>query len=124
MYLGQEIYRRIVTGSFRFSSNLMDCFYLKKLRSGTLRNIGRILIQMPTSNWAFLQSIGEPSVVKCVSVGWLIHDGEVMVVAPNMGNIEDESSAQASGVIHIPARCVTHTTKLQEPCLTSSSPGL
>ena len=69
----------------------------------------------PTSSWRFLQSFQPEPAVRCVSVGWLIHDGEVKALAQNFGNLDDESSAQVSGVIHIPARCITQITMLDEP---------
>lgn len=69
----------------------------------------------PTSKWAYLQNFEPPKAINCISVGWLIHDGEVKAVAQNMGNLTDADSAQISGVIHIPARCIIRQTRLQEP---------
>ena len=58
-------------------------------------------------------SVGE--ICRCVSVGFLIHDGtDKKVLAPNMASIEDEHSIQACGVIHIPARCITRLVRVEE----------
>ncbi len=76
--------------------------------------------KQPTSSWTYLQNFEPQESVKCVSVGWLIAEGEVMALAQNMGDIQDPDNAQVSGVIHIPAHCVVKTTKLVEPEITSS----
>ena len=61
----------------------------------------------PIPGWAFLEDFDDFGIVRCRSVGWLIHDGEaVKALAQNMGNLSAEDSAQISGVIRIPARCV------------------
>ena len=70
----------------------------------------------PTSEWAFLASFEPPSIVRCVSVGWLIYDGsEMKALAPNMGNLLYEGGAQVSGVIRIPARSVIQIVEIAEP---------
>lgn len=75
----------------------------------------------PTPNWEHLANFQPPTVVSCASVGWLIHDGKhVKALAPNMGAI-NEDSAQVSGVIRIPARCVVRIVELHEPDLVTSS---
>lgn len=67
----------------------------------------------PVPGWAFLEAIDDWEVIKCRSVGWLIHDGDdVKALAPNLGDVESENSAQVSGVIRIPARCVVKITQL------------
>lgn len=61
----------------------------------------------PVSNWAWLDDHTWGEVVKCRSAGWLIHDGaDVKALAPNLGDL-DSGSAQVSGVIRIPTRCIT-----------------
>ncbi len=61
----------------------------------------------PVPSWQWLSAYEEPYIVKCRSVGWLIHDGErVKALAPNLGTLDDED-AQVSGVIRIPAKAVT-----------------
>ena len=74
----------------------------------------------PVAEWSYLAGWDAPSVVNCVSVGWLIHDGEVKALAPNMGDLGSEN-AQVSGVIRIPACCITRMVELDEPDLTSPS---
>lgn len=61
----------------------------------------------PISGWSWLESFDSFEIVRCQSVGWLIHDGDdVKALAQNMGNLGNEDSAQVSGVIRIPTRCV------------------
>lgn len=73
----------------------------------------------PAPSWTYLADFEAPSIVKCVSVGWLIHDGEdVKALAPNMGELGNTKALQVSGVIRIPARCVTRLVQLDEPVLT------
>jgi hypothetical protein len=73
----------------------------------------------PISNWQYLADFTPHPVIRCVSVGWLIHDGEDMkALAPNMGGLENENNVQVSGVIRIPARCVLQVVCLDEPDIT------
>ncbi len=74
----------------------------------------------PIPGWQHLSDFRPSPTVKCVSVGWLVFDGEDMkALAPNMGGLESECNAQISGVIRIPARCVTRTVYLNEPDISS-----
>ena len=68
------------------------------------------------SDWIHLSEFTPGNAVRCVSVGWMIHDGSnVKVLAPNMGDVGDgDAELQVSGVIHIPARCVMKITTLIE----------
>jgi len=69
----------------------------------------------PVPDWIYLADYPEPSVVRCVSVGWLIHDGaHVKALAPNMGDVGTDNM-QVSGVIRIPARCIVCIVELDEP---------
>lgn len=69
----------------------------------------------PLPGWRYLSDMPPAEVVSCVSVGWLLGDGdEVKVLAPNMGNLDDEDAMQASGIIRIPACCVKRVAKLVE----------
>jgi hypothetical protein len=78
----------------------------------------------PIPSWSYLASFEAPGTIRCVSVGWLIHDdAQMKALAPNMGAIDDEDSVQVSGVIQIPTRCVIKETKLSEPGLTSYCPS-
>ena len=75
----------------------------------------------PSSEWQRLSEYKNPEIVRCVSVGWLIYDGdEVKALAQNMGDVGQESM-QVSGIIRIPARCVVRTVELPEPEVTVSS---
>lgn len=61
----------------------------------------------PVPSWQWLSAFEEPEVVKCRSVGWLIHNSEhVKVLAPNIGSHDDSEEIQVSGVIRIPAKAV------------------
>lgn len=69
----------------------------------------------PIPEWRHLSEFAQSGVVKCASVGWLLHDGEdKKVLAPNMGDMDDEHNMQACGVIQIPTRCVTRVVLLEE----------
>ena len=69
----------------------------------------------PIPGWVYLSDFETKGAVHCASVGWLIHDGKkVKALAPNMGDLGDENSAQASGIIRIPARCISKISKLKE----------
>jgi len=70
----------------------------------------------PIPNWTFLSDFDEFDIIKCTSVGWLINDGKnVKALAQNLGNTGNtNSSDQVSGVIRIPACCVTRRVNLKE----------
>ena len=69
----------------------------------------------PTSGWQYLADFECGQAVQCASVGWLIEDGEkVKALAPNLGEVGTTESAQASGIIRIPARCITRVVRLEE----------
>lgn len=72
----------------------------------------------PVPGWQFLSDFSNPKIVRCVSVGWLIHDGgDVKAIAPNMGENGATNSAAVCGVIRIPSRCITQVVRLKEPSL-------
>lgn len=67
----------------------------------------------PAPEWCFVADLGKISAVRCKSVGWLIHDGkDVKALAPNLGS--GDHSAQACGIIKIPARSVVSVTQLKK----------
>ena len=67
----------------------------------------------PVAAWQYLDDIERQEIVQCQSVGFLIHDGkDVKALAPNVGELGTEH-AQVSGVIRIPARCVTRVRRLR-----------
>lgn len=54
----------------------------------------------PISGWVWLEDQSCGYVVKCRSVGWLVHDGDGMkVLAPNIGHVGKDETVQASGVL-------------------------
>jgi len=68
----------------------------------------------PTPGWQLLSEYEPSDVVTCVSVGYLVHDGAVVkALAQNLGCV-GEDSAQASGVIHIPACSIVRQVALVE----------
>lgn len=80
----------------------------------------------PTASWAYLADFKAKASMRIASVGWLIHDGaETKVLAPNIGGLDDADSAQITGAIHIPTRCVVSVQKIKEPIrvTSASSPG-
>lgn len=78
--------------------------------------------EQPMSAWARLADYEPAAPMRICSVGWLIQDDpDMKALAPNVGGI-DANTAQASGIVRIPARCVVSIQKLKEPKLTSSSP--
>lgn len=69
----------------------------------------------PIAKWTYLADFKCTNAVKCASVGWLVHDGkDVKALAPNMGDLGDEDSVQASGIIRIPSRCIGRIVNLKE----------
>ena len=69
----------------------------------------------PIAQWVYLADFVTKTAVNCASVGWLIHDGDdVKALAPNMGELGDGDSVQASGIIRIPSRCITSVVRLAE----------
>ena len=69
----------------------------------------------PSPAWQFLDDYAVSGAVNCISVGWLIHDSEmVKCLAPNFGNTQDEENLQINGVITIPSCCITKITHLKE----------
>jgi hypothetical protein len=78
----------------------------------------------PVSAWSHLRNFEPGGVVRVASVGWLIHDGEdLKALAPNLGGLDGACSAQVSGVIRIPTRCVVRVVRLKEPTLASVRPA-
>ena len=68
----------------------------------------------PMPAWIHLSDFEAQTPSKCMSVGWLIYDGEdAKALAPNMGGLDDDN-VQACGIMHIPARCIIRTVTLIE----------
>ena len=49
----------------------------------------------PIPAWTHLNAMEAPAAVHCVSVGWLIADGPVKALAPNMGDVHSGSNVMA-----------------------------
>lgn len=69
--------------------------------------------RQPVSSWQFLEDLEDQPAVICRSVGWLLKDTDVMVLAPNLGDIG--ASTQVSGVITIPVQCVKKVRRIEIP---------
>lgn len=67
--------------------------------------------RQPISHWQWVDEMEKSSIVECSSVGWLVEDGTVKVLAANMGDTGDKKK-QVSGVIQIPAQSVVRIRKL------------
>ena len=69
----------------------------------------------PISAWMFLEKKPRLEIIQCVSVGWVVGEtDEVLMLAPNLGDIESGGSGQASGFIRIPKSAVTRRVELIE----------
>ena len=69
----------------------------------------------PASHWEPLRDAAEGEVCECVSVGFLVKDSdEIKILVPNMADVEDETSLQASGAITIPSCAVRRIVDLEE----------
>jgi hypothetical protein len=67
----------------------------------------------PDAEWHYLNSTSAMEAVRCLSVGFLIHDGkEAKALAPNLGEI-GTPDMQACGIIRIPTRCVLSMSHLR-----------
>ena len=67
--------------------------------------------RQPSSAWRRVSSLEPASAVRCKTVGWLIEDGDVVVVAQNLGDT-DADDPQVSGVMAIPRRCIRRRRRL------------
>ena len=69
----------------------------------------------PVSAWMFLSDKPNLEVIQCVSVGWLVGEtDEMLMLAPNLGDIESGGSGQGSGFIRIIKSAVTRRVVLVE----------
>lgn len=69
--------------------------------------------RQPTSAWQFLEDIEERAACLCLSVGYLVHEGNgSKTLAANLADIQDPEGVQASGVITIPESCIKKVTEL------------
>ena len=69
----------------------------------------------PEPAWRHLDNLPDLDVIHCVSVGWLVgENGGVKMIAPNIGDFDSGTNAQASGFIRIPSAAVTRIVRLVE----------
>lgn len=69
----------------------------------------------PNPNWQRLAGFKPDDPAECVSVGFLVGDGEkTKSLAPNIADIGDDDNMSMSGVIHIPACCIKRIVPLEE----------
>jgi hypothetical protein len=69
----------------------------------------------PISGWRHLSDLPKIEIIECVSVGWQVGKTDsVIMLAPNIGDIESGDNAQASGFIRIPTAAVTRIAELKE----------
>lgn len=72
----------------------------------------------PRPNWQFLSDVGQPDVVKCASVGWLVADNKTeKSIVPNLGSTNTPDCLQVSGLLTIPTQAIIKVTRLKEPRL-------
>lgn len=82
------------------------------MKSGTLVMVEWEDSRRPVGEWTWWSELVIEGPVQCVSVGWLVEQGEVLVLAPNAGDV-GSPDPQVGGVIRIPWRAVTRMTRLK-----------
>ena len=71
--------------------------------------------RQPSSQWQYISSLDMPTVCRCVSVGFLLHEEDgIKVLAANMGDIDSEDDMQVTGVIAIPECSIKLVRELSE----------
>jgi len=66
--------------------------------------------------WQWLDNLEAPTATKCITVGFLVLDDEqVKAVAVSLGDGNDPETAQVSGVVTIPSRCIVQMERLSSP---------
>lgn len=69
----------------------------------------------PVSAWHYLDSPPSMEVIHCYSVGWVIKKTkEVIMLAPNIGDVKSGGSQQGSGFIRIPVAAIKRKVELVE----------
>ena len=67
----------------------------------------------PEPAWKHFDDFPELRIISCISVGWLVGKTDAIVMlAPNVADMDTENNAQASGFIRIPAASITRTVDL------------
>ena len=78
----------------------------------------------PTTSWRYLEDAPSLEIINCQSVGWLIQqDDKVIMLAPNIGDIENGEAAQGSGFIRIPKRAITKIDQLTDSTTSGEDPS-
>ena len=78
----------------------------------------------PLPSWQYLSALPRTRPVECATVGWLLKDDDdIKVVCQSVGDLDNPTNAQASGIMTIPARCVLSIEKLTEEEVLTSSVG-
>ena len=69
----------------------------------------------PIPEWVSLHDLPNAEIVECVSVGWKVAESdEVLMLAPNLGDVKSGGSSQACGIISIPKAAITRAVGLIE----------
>jgi len=67
----------------------------------------------PLPSWQYLTALPRTRPIECATVGWLLKDDDdIKVVCQSVGDLDNPSNAQASGIMTIPARCVLSIERL------------
>jgi hypothetical protein len=78
----------------------------------------------PLPSWQYLAALPRTRPIECATVGWLLKDdADIKVVCQSVGDLDDPTNAQASGIMTIPARCVLSIETLTEEEVPTSSVG-
>ena len=67
----------------------------------------------PLSDWIYLKDAPDPEPIKCVSVGWLLRDGEVKILCQTIGDASHENPS-GMGMLQIPTCSVVSVSVLRE----------
>jgi hypothetical protein len=69
--------------------------------------------RQPSTGWQFLEAMETPKACRCLSVGWLLDEGEEqIVIAAHMSDIDQDG--QVMGVVVIPSCSVLKKTLIEE----------
>jgi len=78
----------------------------------------------PLPSWQYLAALPRTRPIECATVGWLLKDDDdIKVVCQSVGDLDNPTNAQASGIMTIPARCVLSIETLTEEEVPTSSVG-
>ena len=78
----------------------------------------------PLPSWQYLSALPRTRPIECATVGWLLKDDDdIKVICQSVGDLDNPTNAQASGIMTIPARCVLSIETLTEEEVPTSSVG-